>query len=332
MIDVYNHGHWVERASQIEYMLNKLTSKKKLLSITTDLGQHFRFYKLGLIQSRIEEQNQMVHLLPPHVREQTLAHVQMLQTYKKQEWQENIPRHLTIQLLQVEEVWKATLAFTRYAPPKTKEVDPPAYTVMAPQSDIPERSVHISDEQLERVVEKLMTKLRTTTTVTKIEHNLGYSIDNQPDLSPSCTSIPLEFAPHQAPNRPDFEEPYDVIEKELRCYLCGQTGHTMTNSPRRRNPLLDSPQGDIPPPHDNPRQAKMTPPSMALSIMGPQNTKPPVIPCNARLTTNWHIPTADNSQSILIIGGKTPSLPIFDSSAENAAISTKFAKQLGLTP
>ena len=57
MIDVYNHGHRVERASKIEYMLNKLTSEKDLLSITTDLGQDFRFYKLGLIQSQIEEQN-----------------------------------------------------------------------------------------------------------------------------------------------------------------------------------------------------------------------------------------------------------------------------------
>ena len=119
MIEVYNHDHWVERASKIEYMLNKLTSEKDLLSITTDLGQDFRFYKVGLIQSQIEEQNQMVHLLPPHMQEQTLAHVQMLQTYRKQEWQEHIPRHLTIQLLQVEEAWKATLAFTRYAQPKT---------------------------------------------------------------------------------------------------------------------------------------------------------------------------------------------------------------------
>ena len=79
MIDVYNHGHWVERATKAEYMLNKITSEKDLVSMTTDLGKEFRYYKLGLIQSQIEEQNQIVHLLPPHMREQTLAHVQMLQ-------------------------------------------------------------------------------------------------------------------------------------------------------------------------------------------------------------------------------------------------------------
>ena len=105
----------------------------------------------------------------------------------------------------------------------------------------------------------------------------------------------------------------------------------MTNCPRRRNLLLDSPQGDIPPPHDYPRQAEMPQPPMALSVMGTQNTKPPVIPCNARLTTNRHIPTADNSLSILTIGGETPSLPIFDSGAENVTIGTEFSKQLKLT-
>ena len=101
-----------------------------------------------------------------------------------------------MQLLQEEQVWKATLSFERYEEPKTEEVDPPAYTIMAPQSDILARSLHIFYDQLERVLEKLMAKLRTTTTVTKIEHNLGYSIDNNPDLSPSCTSTPLESVPH----------------------------------------------------------------------------------------------------------------------------------------
>ena len=74
----------------------------------------------------------------------------------------------------------------------------------------------------------------------------------------------------------------------------------------------------------------MPQPPIALSVMGPQNTKPPVIPCNTRLTTNWHIPTADNTQSILTIGGETPSLPIFDLGAENVTIGTNFATQLKL--
>ena len=74
----------------------------------------------------------MVHLLPPHMREQTLAHVQMSQKHRKQEWEEHIPRHLTMQLLQEEQVWKATLSFARYEEPKIEEVDPPAYIVMAP--------------------------------------------------------------------------------------------------------------------------------------------------------------------------------------------------------
>ena len=136
----------------------------------------------------------MVHLFPPHMRKQTLAHVQMLQKYRKPEWQEHIPRHLTMQLLQEEQVWKATLSFTPYEQPKTEEIDPPTYTVMAPHADIPERTVHISDKQLERVLENLMTKLRTTTTVTKVEHHLGNTIDNCSDPHQPCTSTPFESA------------------------------------------------------------------------------------------------------------------------------------------
>ena len=126
-------------------------------------------------------------------------------------------------LLQEEQVWKATLSFARYEHSTTKEVDLPAYTVMTPRADILERTVHISDEQLERVLDNLMTKLRTTTTVTKVEHHLGYSIDNYLDPQQPCTSTPFESARNQTPTTSDIDASYDSIEKDLRCYLCGQT-------------------------------------------------------------------------------------------------------------
>ena len=88
-----------------------------------------------------------------------MDHVQILRKYRLQEWEQVLPNHLVAQRHTAEQQWKdnmVTRNINDIINTATAEINALSYSAMPMDETTPDLAIHISNTQLERVVQTII--------------------------------------------------------------------------------------------------------------------------------------------------------------------------------
>ena len=166
-----------------------------MIQKATNISSDFRYFRLRQIAEQIETHTTVIQAFAPKVQETIMDHVQILRKYRLQEWEQVLPNHLASQLHTAEQQWRdnmVTRNINDIINTAIAEINVVSYSAMPMDETTPDLAIHISDTELERVVQTIIERMSTSTSIywTAIPTNIKNKTKIKHPSSSSRQGIP----------------------------------------------------------------------------------------------------------------------------------------------